>query len=589
MPDKPLFRPIPYGIGDFGLVRKEGYFYLDKTRFIAEFERSARFNFLVRPRRFGKSLLCGMLHSYYDIARRDRFDRLFAGTYIHSHPTPERNRYLVLSLNFSAVNPDLRQVEPSFNSYCGIQFRRFAEDYAALLPEGLAERIEKCANATDGMNILAAACAQSDLPIYLIIDEYDNFANTILATNGEAAYRDLTHGGGFFKHFFALFKAGTTGPDSAVRRMFVTGVSPVTMDDVTSGCNIGNGLSLRLAFNEVMGFTQDELAATLDEYWPHLQLAMTRPELDALLAEWYDGYRFHPDAAASLYNTDMVLYFLNFALQEKTPPDQMIDRNVRVDYAKLRHLMLIGRRLNGNFAIVNQLAESGGIASPVLDNFPVEDMRKPESFVSLLHYFGLLSFTGGVDRGAPLLRVPNETIRLLIYGYIRGGYEDAADFSPNAYLFSALLRALAYDGEWQPVFDFLGAELARQSSIRDYIQGELFVKAFLLAYLNIHDLFLTRSEPELNKGFADIVLEPFQVKYPGARYGCVVEVKYLKRGAGAETAVAAALDAAAGQLRRYRADPRLKQCFAKSTPLLVAVVFHGWEIAATRRVETAAD
>ncbi len=584
MPDKPLFRPIPYGIGDFERVRKEGYFYLDKTRFIPEFEQSASYNFLVRPRRFGKSLLCGMLHSYYDIARRDRFDQVFAGTHIHAHPTAERNRYLVLSLNFSAVNPDLRQVEPSFNSYCGIQFRRFAEDYAALLPEGLAERIEKCANATDGMNILAAACAQSELPIYLLIDEYDNFANTILATDGEAAYRDLTHGGGFFKHFFALFKAGTTGPDSAVRRMFVTGVSPVTMDDVTSGCNIGGSASLDPAFNEVMGFTQDDLEATLDEYWPHLQLAMPRSELAALLKEWYDGYRFHPDAAVSLYNTDMVLYFLNYALRIHTPPDQMIDRNVRVDYAKLRHLMLIGRRLNGNFAIVNQLAESGEIVSPVLDSFPVEDMRKPESFVSLLHYFGLLAFAGSRD-GLPLLRIPNETIHSLVYSYIRGGYEENDAIRPNTYELGRRLHRLAYHGDWEPVFELLAESLAEASGIRDYIQGELFVKAFLLAYLNIHDLFLTRSEPELNKGFADIVLEPFQVKYSGARYGCVVEVKYLKRGEGTETAVAAALDAAAGQLRRYHADPRLRRSFTNSIPLLIAVVFHGWEIAATRRIE----
>ena len=210
-------RQIPYGIGDFERIRLENYFYLDKTRFIPALERAANFNFLLRPRRFGKSLFCGMLQCYYDLAHKDRFDELFQGTWIHSHPTAERGKYLILSLNFSAVDPEVRNVEESFYEHVRLKIEAMVKTrYAALFPVEAARSILAHGNVTSLTAALFEFCRDHNLPLYLIIDEYDNFANSILAAAGEDAYRALTHGAGFFKHFFALFKAGATGPGAAV-------------------------------------------------------------------------------------------------------------------------------------------------------------------------------------------------------------------------------------------------------------------------------------------------------------------------------------------------------------------------------------
>ena len=279
----------------------------------------------------------------------------------------------------------------------------------------------------------------------------------------------------------------------------------------------------------------------------------------------------------------MILHFLNYALAERRAPDQMIDNNVRVDYAKLRHLMFLGRKLNGNFSIVNQLVERAVTTSEIFESFPMEAMRERQNFVSLLYYFGLLAFRGQVD-GVPALAVPNETVRTLVHGYVRGAYADVGALKSDTFELGERLNRLAYHGEWEPVLELLAKNLAESSSIRDYIQGEVFVKAFLLSYLNLSDLFVTHSEPELSKGFADIVLEPFLLKYPGAKYGCVVEVKYLKRGAADDARLASAMADAKAQLLRYAADPRLAKRFAKSEPILLAVAFHGWEIAKYERV-----
>ena len=354
--------------------------------------------------------------------------------------------------------------------------------------------------------------------------------------------------------------------------------------DVTSGFNIGRNLSLHPDFNELLGFTEPEVLGLLQTYRDRGAFSQDVDAALGLMRAWYDGYRFAPSAATDVYNTDMVLYYLNESLPNRPVPDDLIDLNVRIDYGKLRHLLVAGRQLNGNFDVLRQVVGEGAVETPIQPGFPLERLDQPENFLSLLHYFGLLSIRDVVG-GVPRLAIPNQTVRRLLYGYLRDAYRDVDVFSVDLFTFDRLLRRMANEGAWEPVAAFLRDAIAAQSGIRDYMAGEKVIQGFLAAYLSVTDHFVFRSEAELGKGHADICLEPLVARYPHLRHGYVIELKYLKRSEEAgERRVAAAVAEAAAQLRRYLADERLARQYPAVRFTGLAVVFHGWEMAACEAV-----
>ncbi|MDE0022972.1 MAG: AAA family ATPase, partial [Spirochaetaceae bacterium] len=418
-------------------------------------------------------------------------------------------------------------------------------------------------------------------PLYVLIDEYDNFANTVLARHGAQAYEDFTHGGGFYRNFFATLKGGTARSGGGVDRLFITGVSPVTMDDVTSGFNIGTNISLEPDFNEMVGFTEAEVRRLVETYREHGVLDQDVDEAMALMGEWYNGYRFAAeDADTDVYNTDMVLYYLKHSMPNRGVPRYLIDTNVRIDYGKLRHLLVVGRQLNGNFDLLREVIGEGRKDLPhIQPSFPLQQLTDRQNFLSLLHYFGLLSIRGVVD-GMPRLAIPNQTVKQLMYGYLRDGYRDVAVFRVDLYRFEQLMMRMANQGEWRPPFEFLAEAIAAQTGIRDYIADEKVVQGFLAAYLSVTDFYVFRSEAELGKGHADISLEPLLARFPHLRHGYLIELKYLKRSESADRdAVAAAVRDATTQLARYLADERLARQFPGVRFTGLALVFHGWELA----------
>ena len=568
---------IPYGWADFEAMRRERTLYVDKTRFLHDLEQE-RYAFLIRPRRFGKSCWVALLACYYDRTRAGRFETLFAGTDIGLRPTPDRNRYVILHFDFSAFDDTLETLRERFETYCMIMLRYALERNGDLFPEPVIERVLAHPSIDGRLTELFAYTAEQAIPLYVMIDEYDNFANTILAYHGAEAYESFTHGGGFYRNFFAILKAGT-GQGGGVERLFVTGVSPITMDDVTSGFNIGANISLHRKFNEILGFTEAEVRAVLERYREHGVFDQDVDEAMAVMDEWYAGYRFAKSAPNGVYNTDMVLYYLKASIPNDERPDNLIDRNVRIDYGKLRHLLTVNRQLNGNFDLLRHIIGEGWVDSEIQDGFPLELLQERENFVSLLHYFGLLSIREVRD-GMPRLAIPNQTVRRLMYGYLRDGYRDVEVFSVDLYALSRLLHEMAYRGAWQPVTEFLAAAIARQSSIRDYIDGEKVVQGFLAAYLSATEHFVFHTERELSGGYADICLEPHLQRYPGIRHGYVIELKYLKRREGAsESQVARAAREASAQVRRYVADERLAHQYPSVRFTGLAMVFHGWELA----------
>ena len=615
------FPPIPYGMADFSAIRREGFLYVDKTRFIRDLEND-RHVFLLRPRRFGKSCWVSILEHYYDRTRKDNFKALFADTNIGCEPTANRSQYAVLRLNFSAFGKDLSTLQENFDGHCHTRLRGMLEVNADLFPDDLRHRILSSPTMDRRLDELFFHAERLGARLCVLIDEYDNFANTILAGEGEAAYHAMTHGSGWFRDFFATLKAGTESGN--LERLFITGVSPVTMDDVTSGFNIGKNVSFDAAYNQMVGFTEQEVTDLVAMYSDFGVLDKDPDAAMEVMREWYNGYRFAEDATEDLYNTNMVLYYLDHSIPNKRGPRYLIDTNVRIDYGKLRHLVVVNRNaalaaervaraeapvdteepprrisnsvelldaetlgLNGNFDVLRQVIAEGRVDADLNPSFPVDQLGQRENFVTLLHCFGLLSIQGEVD-GRLRLGVPNQTVRRLMYGYLRDAYRDVGVFSVDHLAFEDLTWAMAREGTWRPAVDYLADALRRQTSVRDYVQGERLLQGFLAAYLGAASCFVFHTERELAKGYADIVLTPLTARYPTLRHGYVIELKYLKRGDDSEALAASALEAAKEQLRGYLADERLAREHPGVHYTGVALVFRGWELVGAEALDDVA-
>ena len=289
--------------------------------------------------------------------------------WIHRQPTGEKNNYLILKFNFSAVEPHPQKIETSFLNNVKTRIRSFLFKYAGYLDvnirEELQSELKSIGSATDLLLRVVNLCEISNRQLYVIIDEYDNFANTILSTSGSKQYKDLTHGEGFFKSFFNTLKDSATGSGAPMSRLFITGVSPITMDDVTSGFNIGKNISIEPGFNEMLGFTKEDVKEMIEYYRENSALKHSGQYLLEIMDTWYNNYIFSRKSTTKLFNSDMVLYFVDKYLRTRDIPDELIDNNVRIDYGKLRHLVIIdrdrGKLTNGNFTRLKEIIEKGEI------------------------------------------------------------------------------------------------------------------------------------------------------------------------------------------------------------------------------------
>lgn len=574
-------KALPYGISDFPRIRCEDYYYVDKSRFIEILERQPPYLFLIRPRRFGKSLFLAMLEAYYSIDYAGRFEELFGELYIGQHPTKRHNSYMVLRFNFSEVSSKLEFVDRSFCEYCCMVMKNFILKYEHLLGSGIWEVVNP--DETNPEQMLAALkeyVSRTDCPrIYLLIDEYDNFTNTILSSYGQERYREKTHGEGLIRGFFNNVKASTSNAGAAVERLFITGVSPITMDDVTSGFNIGTNISMLPQFNDIIGFSEDEVREMITYYKDEnaLPADVTVDELVELMKPWYDNYCFSEDSLEErMFNSDMTLYFLNNYLQLGKVPKMMVDNNIRTDYSKLRHLIQIDKTFGVNASVIQQIVAEGSITVQIATSFPAEKMTDTENFKSLLFYFGMLSIQG-VYRGTPVLGIPNLTVREQLYTYLVEAYSKASIFNVDISHFSSLVMEMAYDGKWESVFRFFARELERQSAIREFIDGEAHVKGFLLAYLGLTQGYVLFPEHESSKGYADFYMMPDLLHQPDIAYSYIVEVKYAKRDASEED-IASLKKEAAEQLVRYAAAEKVLRTKGGTKLELITLVFKGWEL-----------
>ena len=543
---------LPYGISDYKQLKEGGYYYFDKTGFIELIERMPPYLFLIRPRRFGKSLLISMLEAYYDVRQKAAFDVLFQGTRVHKHPTKDHNNYFVLKLDFSTVgnaNPEKR-----FDEYLNNSLREFDKNYHF--------DIEFSSDyAISNLNTLISYGRLNRLPFYVLIDEYDNFINELLVRDEEAYKTMVTGQEAIYKQFFKTLKAGTSGVDAPVKKIFVTGVSPLAMFDLTSGFNIGTNITTDEAFNDLLGVTEAEVL----ELIRHYGLSERQEMILERIRHWYNGYRFNDEVPYSIFNTDMILYYFNALIQYGKEPKELIDVNVRSDYSKIRFLIQTDRKLNGNFSVLNDLLATGQISAiSIKGSFSAFEMRDRDNFVSLLFYLGLISIEG-YEAGLIKLAIPNQTIRKIMAEFLQKTMEENDLLDMRLPAFNRLINELAYQGKLS-VFDYLGERINESSSIRDYISGESFIKGFLTAYLSLNPYYEVNTEREFTKGFVDIYLHPITADVP---FGAAIELKYIKRNELTEELLEEKSAEAAAQLQRYGAPPNT---------IKVALVFHGWEL-----------
>ena len=569
---------IPYGMMNFVAVREDNCYYVDKTRFIEKVERANKFFFFIRPRRFGKSLTISMLHHYYDINAVDKFERLYGDLYIGKHPTPNHNKYLILYLNFAVVNADMGNYRSALDAICNTEFNYFCDVYEQYLPKGIKEEMNKKNGCVEQLDHLYREARKTDAKIYLFIDEYDHFTNHILSDAARLdEYKGETHGTGYLRTFFNTIKSGTY---SSIERIFITGVSPVTLDDLTSGFNIGTNYSLDYDFNEMVGFTEEEVREMLTYYSQHYKFNHTVDELIEIIKPYYDNYCFSEEAygETTMYNSNMVLYFLFKYIGNRCRiPGKMLEENIRVDYNKLRMLIRKDKEFAHDASIIQTLVSEGFVTGELKEGFPAENIANNDNFLSLLYYFGMVTI-GGIYKGDLKFVIPNEVVREQIFTYLLDTYKDN-NLVYDSYDIRGKEQNMAYDGDFKPFFQYIADSIYTFASQRDRQKGEAFVHGFTLALTSQCRFYRPISELDNQNGYADIFLRPRCEIFTDMEHSYIIELKYLKSNA-TEAEVKAAVAQAETQLCRYAATVNVNDNIGHTILHKVYVVYRGVEMVA---------
>ena len=575
---------LPYGVADFVTVIEQNLYYVDKTMFIPELEKQPRNLFFIRPRRFGKSIFLSMLYSYYDCTQSHKFQSLFGNLWIGQHPTPLQGKYQVLFLDFSQITGNIDKLETKFNSYLSINLdafvRQYSEYYQAEMEVILAQE-----DFEEKMELIFKAAKAHQYHLYLIIDEYDNFTNVILNERGEKVYHAITHADGFYRDVFKKFKGN-------FERIFMMGVSPVTLDDVTSGFNIGWNISIKPEFDEMLGFSTTDVVEMFTYYKEHGSIPADS-DIDAIVNDmkpWYDNYCFAKQALKKktrMFNCDMVLYYLRNYMDAGCPPEEMIDPNTRTDYGKMKKLLQFDKLDGERKGIIRKIAEEEQIVTQLYESFSAYQIPKAEIFPSLLFYYGMLTIKG--TRGSKLiLGIPNNNVRKQYYGYLEEEYQAKAYVDVNQ--LTDYYYDMAYDGKWEEGLRFMADAYAKVSSVRDGIEAERNLQGFFMAYLNLNDYYITAPELELNHGYCDFFLLPDLTHY-ASQHSYILELKVLSKkdfsaiveGEFTEdgkpmTKAEKQWREAVEQIHRYAEAPRVKALRQGTKLHLIIMQFEGWEL-----------
>ena len=577
---------IPYGVSDFMDIIQRNQYYVDKTMYLPMLEDEADALFFIRPRRFGKSLFISMMQAYYDIGMRDRFQELFGNLWIGSHPTEYQGQFQILYLDFSKIGGDITELKENFNTYCNDCIDNFIEKYQEYYPERVVEKVLKAETAARKLNLIGIASEKEKSPLYLIVDEYDNFTNVVLNEHGEKVYRALTHASGFYREIFKVFKG-------MFSRIFMTGVSPVTLDGLTSGFNIGWHISTKPSFNQMLGFSTEDVREMI-EYYKTSGKIQADYDTDTIIGNikpWYDNYCFSADALliqSKIFNCDMVLYYIRNYMENGKSPAQMIDPNTKTDYNKMKKLLQLDKLDGNRKGVLYKIAEEGEIVSTLATSFPASALTDPNIFISLLFYYGMLTIKG--TRGDKMIFcIPNNNVRKQYYEYLLEQYEEKSPL--NTSKLTDYYYDMAYDGKWREGLLFMADAYAKVSSVRDSIEGERNLQGFFMAYLNLNNYYYTAPELELNHGYCDFFLLPDLTHYE-TKHSYIIELKMLPKKVfnavadnGKMTKAEEQWEQAVEQINRYATAPRVEVLRQGTQLHKIILQFEGCELKRMEEIE----
>ncbi|WP_020395682.1 AAA family ATPase [Thiolinea disciformis] len=512
---------IPYGLSNFKKVIEQDFVYIDKTAYIPKLEQAGSHLFLLRPRRFGKSLFISMLEYYYDVAYVDEFDALFGKLHIGQQPTPLKNSYQVLFMEFSGISTaSAEMVFLGFNTAVEVGLSQFLHRYH-YSPDVMTQISQKTSPA-DKMKVFFDAVFQAEQKILFLIDEYDHFANAVLADSLQQ-FQQIVGKGGFVRSFYETIKAATQR--GTVDRLFVTGVTPLMLDSMTSGFNIGKNISLSETFNASIGFTQAEVDPLLQ------RIISTCPEIDSIalkqaVRDWYNGYRFHLQATDTVYNSDMVLYFIDrFNYKRCAYPENMLDENIASDYGKIMALFTIGDR-DANYTVLDALINQGEVIAQQRRKFDFDKGFDQDDFVSLLAYMGFITLSRKTLAGEGFV-IPNQVIRELYFQYFKVELERRNQITISSRAILNAIEVLALHNKLQPLMSEVERVLQLLSNRDSMWLDEEHIKTILLTLLYQSPVYFIQSEREMNRKYPDILLlerSPYEVNYQ-----FLFELKYSKK------------------------------------------------------------
>ena len=508
---------MPYGISNYEELINDEYYYVDKTKYIEKLEKMAekRIMFL-RPRKFGKTLFTSVLEKYYDKNKSDKFEKLYGNTYIGKNPTKLRNSYCILRFNFSGINTENEETTMrGFKEKVSIFIDGFAKKYGIdfyVNPE----------QTTEGMLrslIEAFGLQKPDDKIYVIIDEYDHFANELLGFSPEN-FRSLVSKNGRVRKWYEVLKEGT---ETVVDRIFITGVAPITLDSLTSGFNIGTDITQDRDFNDMMGFTRNELVEILDNQ------EITKEEQEKILPimkENYDGYKFCLNAENQIYNSNMCLYFLSRYIRLKEIPNDLIDMNIASDYSKIGKMLDLCKGEN-RLEILRKTVQGEPIIDKIIEKFNPAIEFTETHMVSMLYYLGYLTISGE-SLGMPELTIPNKVMKEIYASYFMQLMDKEADFKVDSSTSQQILREIALEGKIDKMIEVLKIYLNNLSN-RDLIKfDEKYIKLIFYCIAMTLQIYSTKSEMEVNRNYPDILLVP-RDRTKGYK-AIMVEFKYIKKG-----------------------------------------------------------
>ena len=508
---------MPYGISNYEKMINDGYYYVDKTKYIEKLENLAETNIMfLRPRKFGKTLFTSVLENYYDKNKADKFESLYGNTYIGKNPTKLKNTYCILRFNFSGINTENEETTMrGFKEKVSIFIDSFAKKYGIDFYVNQEQTTEGILRSL----IEAFKLQKPDDKIYVIIDEYDHFANELLGFSPEN-FRSLVSKNGRVRKWYEVLKEGT---ETVVDRIFITGVAPITLDSLTSGFNIGKDITQDEEYNDMMGFTKEELVGILNNQGISIE---EQEKILPIMKENYDGYKFNIKAENQIYNSNMCLYFLSEYIWSRKVPDKLIDMNIASDYSKIGKMLDLCKGEN-RLEILQKTVQGEPIVSDIVEKFNPAIEFTETDMISMLYYLGYLTISGELV-GIPNLTIPNKVMKEIYADYFMQLMNQEAEFRIDNSMNQEILIQLAKEGRIDKIVEVLRIYLNNLSN-RDLIKfDEKYIKLIFYCIAMSINSYSTKSEMEVNRNYPDILLVP-RDRTKGYK-AIMVEFKYLKKG-----------------------------------------------------------